>query len=143
MIIRINEAELRKNTAHGAIAATIKPPIVGPTARPMLLSTALRARAEGSSDLETSALMVGIIGVLIIVVPAPRANVSINNKEGVITPRRCYYYYHLTMALVIDCSLHDDVLEYTIKWNSCKFHDASISPFNWPHITYIIFVKKK
>jgi hypothetical protein len=54
----------------------------------MLLATALRVRAAGSSDLDTSALMVGIIGVLIIVVPAPSANVSINNKEGVVTPRR-------------------------------------------------------
>ena len=35
------EAELRKNTAQGAIAATIKPPIVGPITRPMLLATAL------------------------------------------------------------------------------------------------------
>jgi hypothetical protein len=41
MIIAIKEAELRKNTAQGAIAATIKPPTVGPTARPMLLATAL------------------------------------------------------------------------------------------------------
>jgi hypothetical protein len=45
MIIPINEAELRKNTAQGAIAATIKPPIVGPATRPMLLARALRVRA--------------------------------------------------------------------------------------------------
>jgi hypothetical protein len=32
--------------------------------------------------------MIGIIGVLIIVVPAPRAKVSINNTVGVITPTR-------------------------------------------------------
>jgi len=32
--------------------------------------------------------MVGIIGVLIIVVPAPSAKVSISKKEGVVTPRR-------------------------------------------------------
>jgi hypothetical protein len=88
MIITIKEAELRKNTAQGAIAATIKPPTVGPTARPMLLATALRVRAAGISDLDTSALMVGIIGVLIIVVPAPSAKVSISKKEGVVTPRR-------------------------------------------------------
>jgi hypothetical protein len=30
----------------------------------------------------------GIIGVLIIVAPAPSAKVSINNKEGVVMPRR-------------------------------------------------------
>lgn len=41
-------------------------------------------RAAGNSDLDTRALMVGIIGVLIIVVPAPSAKVSINNKEGVV-----------------------------------------------------------
>jgi hypothetical protein len=51
----------------------------------MLLATALRVRAAGNSDLDTSALMVGIIGVLIIVVPAPSAKVNINNKEGVVT----------------------------------------------------------
>ena len=67
---------------------TIKPPTVGPTTRPMLLATALRVRAAGNSDLDTSALMVGIIGVLIIVVPAPSAKVSINNIEGVVTPTR-------------------------------------------------------
>ena len=82
----IKEAELRKNTAQGAIAATIKPPIVGPTTRPMLLARALRVRASGSSDLGTSPLIVGIIGVLIIVVPAPSAKVSINNIVGVVRP---------------------------------------------------------
>ena len=54
----------------------------------MLLATALRVRAAGSSDLDTSALMVGIIGVLIIVVPAPSAKVSINNIDGVVIPTR-------------------------------------------------------
>ena len=54
----------------------------------MLLATALRVRAAGNSDLDTSALMVGIIGVLIIVVPAPSAKVNINNKAGVVTPKR-------------------------------------------------------
>ena len=84
MIIPIKEAEVRKNTAQGAIAVTIKPPTVGPTARPMLLATALSVRAAGNSDLDTSELIVGIIGVLIIVAPAPNAKVSINNKGGVI-----------------------------------------------------------
>jgi hypothetical protein len=88
IIITINETELRKKTVQGAIAVTIKPPIVGPTARPILLATALRVRAAGISDLDTSELMAGIIGVLIIVVPAPSAKVSINNKEGVIIPKR-------------------------------------------------------
>jgi hypothetical protein len=88
MIMQIKEAELRKNTAHGAIAATIKPPITGPTTRPMLLARALRVKAVGSSDLDTSPLIVGIIGVLIIVVPAPSAKVSINNIVGVVTPTR-------------------------------------------------------
>jgi hypothetical protein len=86
-IILIKEAEVRKNTAHGAIAVTIKPPIVGPIARPMLLAITLRVRAAGNSDLDTSALMVGIIGVLIIVVPVPSAKVNINNKEGVVTSK--------------------------------------------------------
>jgi hypothetical protein len=88
MIIPIKEAELRKNTAQGAIVATIKPPIVGPTTRPMLLARALRVRAAGSSDLGTSPLIVGMIGVLIMVVPAPRAKVSINNIVGVVRPIR-------------------------------------------------------
>jgi hypothetical protein len=88
MIMPIKEAELRKNTAQGAIAATIKPPTVGPTTRPMLLARALRVRAAGSSDLGTSPLIVGIIGVLIIVVPAPNANVSINSIGGVVRPIR-------------------------------------------------------
>jgi len=84
----IKEAELRKNTAQGAIAATIKPPTVGPTTRPMLLARALRVRAVGSSDLGTNPLIVGIIGVLIIVVPAPSAKVSINSIVGVVRPIR-------------------------------------------------------
>jgi hypothetical protein len=32
--------------------------------------------------------MIGIIGVLIIVIPAPSAKVSINNRVGVVTPTR-------------------------------------------------------
>jgi hypothetical protein len=88
MIMPIKEAELRKNTAQGAIAATIKPPIVGPTTRPMLPPRALRVRAAGSSDLDTSPLIVGIIGVLIIVVPAPSAKVSIKSIVGVVRPIR-------------------------------------------------------
>ena len=61
---------------------------MGPTTRPMLPATALSVRAAGSSDLDTSPLMVGIMGVLIIVVPAPSAKVSINNIVGVVTPTR-------------------------------------------------------
>jgi hypothetical protein len=61
---------------------------VGPTTRPMLPATALSVRAAGSSDLDTSPLSVGIMGVLIIVVPAPRAKVSINNTVGVVIPTR-------------------------------------------------------
>ena len=80
------EAELRKNTAQGAIAATIKPPIVGPITRPILLARALRVRASGSSDLLTSPLIVGIMGVLIIVVPAPSAKVNIKSIVGVVRP---------------------------------------------------------
>jgi hypothetical protein len=88
MIMPIKDTELRKNRAQGAIAATIKPPITGPTTRPMLLARALRVRAAGNSVLGTSPLIVGIIGVLIIVVPAPSAKVSINNIVGVVTPTR-------------------------------------------------------
>jgi hypothetical protein len=84
----IKEAELRKKTAQGAIAATIKPPAVGPITRPMLLAIALRVRAAGSSDPETSPLMMGIMGVLSIVIPAPNAKVSINNTSGVVIPTR-------------------------------------------------------
>jgi hypothetical protein len=85
-IIQTNVAELRKNTAQGAIAAKTKPPAVGPITRPMLPATALSVRAAGSSELDTNPLMMGITGVLIIVVPAPSAKVSINNTVGVITP---------------------------------------------------------
>jgi hypothetical protein len=88
MIMAINETELRKNTAQGAIAATIKPPTIGPITRPMLPPSALRVRAADSSDLGTSPLKVGIIGVLIIVVPAPNANVSINSTVGVVRPTK-------------------------------------------------------
>jgi hypothetical protein len=88
MIMPIKEAELRKNTTQGAIAATIIPPIVGPTTRPMLLARALRVRAAGNSDLGTSPLIVGIIGVLIIVVPAPSAKVNIKSIVGVVRPTR-------------------------------------------------------
>ncbi|HET7389803.1 MAG TPA: hypothetical protein VFJ51_03190 [Nitrososphaeraceae archaeon] len=88
IIIPINEAELRKNTAQGVKAATIKPPTMGPTTRPMLLARALRVRALGSSDLDTSPLIVGIMGVLIIVVPAPSAKVSISNTVGLVRPTR-------------------------------------------------------
>jgi hypothetical protein len=86
MSIPINDIELRKKTAHGAIAATIKPAAIGPITRPMLLARALSVKAEGTSVLGTSPLIVGIIGVLIIVMPAPNAKVSINNTVGVVRP---------------------------------------------------------
>jgi hypothetical protein len=54
----------------------------------MLPATALRVRAEGISELDTSPVMIGIIGVLIIVIPAPSAKVSINNTVGVVTLTR-------------------------------------------------------
>jgi hypothetical protein len=50
----------------------------------MLPPKALRVKAAGSSDLETNPLNVGIIGVLIIVIPAPRAKVNIKSIVGVI-----------------------------------------------------------
>jgi hypothetical protein len=82
----MNEAELTKNTAHGAIAATRKPPTVGPAARAMLLAMALSVRAAESSDFGTKPLNVGIMGVLIIVAPAPSAKVNNSNIEGVVIP---------------------------------------------------------
>ena len=88
MIMPIKKAELRKNTAQGAIEATIIPPIVGPTTRPMLPPRALRVRAAGSSDFGTSPLNVGIIGVLIIVIPAPIAKVNNKSIIGVVRPIR-------------------------------------------------------
>jgi hypothetical protein len=54
----------------------------------MLPATALSVRAAGSSDLDTSPLMVGIMGVLIIVVPAPTAKVIISNTVGEVIPTR-------------------------------------------------------
>ena len=54
--------------------------------RPILLASELRVRAAGSSGLGTSPLIVGIIGVLIIVVPAPSAKVSIKSIVGVVRP---------------------------------------------------------
>jgi hypothetical protein len=59
---------------------------MGPMTRPKLLARALRVRALGISDLDTSPLIVGIIGVLIIVVPAPSAKVNINNTVVVVRP---------------------------------------------------------
>jgi hypothetical protein len=88
IIIPINEAELTKNTAQGANADTIKPPTMGPMTRPKLLARALRVRASGSSALETNPLIVGIMGVLIIVVPAPSAKVNISNTAVVVRPTR-------------------------------------------------------
>src|SRR6476660_4082961 len=76
MIIPTKAAELMKNTAQGAIAATMRPPTVGPITRAMFPPRALRVRAAGSSDLGTSPLNVGMIGVLIIVRPAPNAQVT-------------------------------------------------------------------
>jgi hypothetical protein len=86
MIIPTNDIELRKNTAQGAIAATINPPTVGPITRPILLARALSVNAAGISVLGTSPLIVGIIGVLIIVAPAPSAKVNINNIVGELWP---------------------------------------------------------
>jgi hypothetical protein len=88
IIIPINEAELIKNTAQGAIADTIKPPTMGPMTRPKLLARALSVRASGSSFFGTSPLIVGIMGVLIRVVPAPNAKVNINNTAVVVSPIR-------------------------------------------------------
>lgn len=86
-IIKMKDNELRKNAAQGANKVTTKPPIVGPTARPILLATALRVKADGRSDFDTNALIAGSIGVLIIVMPAPNANVNNNNKNGVVIPK--------------------------------------------------------
>ena len=86
IIIPINEAELIKNTAQGAIADTIKPPTVGPMTRPKLLARALSVSASGSSFFETTPLIVGIMGVLIKVVPAPSAKVNISNTVVVVRP---------------------------------------------------------
>jgi hypothetical protein len=86
IIMPAKDIELRKNTDHGATAATIKPPIIGPITRPMLLARALRVSAAGISVLDTNPLMVGIMGVLIIVVPAPSAKVNINNIGDVVRP---------------------------------------------------------
>jgi hypothetical protein len=88
MIIPINENDVIKNTPQGPIAVIMKPASVGPSARLILLAITLRVRAAGNSDLDTSALIVGIIGVLIIVAPAPSAKVNTNNKEGVVTSSR-------------------------------------------------------
>jgi hypothetical protein len=85
-IIQINEAELIKKTAQGAIADTMKPPTMGPTTRPKLLARALRVRASGNSLFETSPLIVGIMGVLIKVVPAPSAKVNSSNVVMVVRP---------------------------------------------------------
>jgi hypothetical protein len=70
------------------MAYTIKPPTMGPITRPKLLARALRVRALDSSDLDTSPLIVGIMGVLIIVVPAPSAKVNISNTVVVVRPAR-------------------------------------------------------
>ena len=84
----INEAELTKNTVQGANADTIKPPTIGPMTRPKLLARALSVRASGNSILETNPVIVGIMGVLIIVVPAPREKVNNSKTVVVVRPTR-------------------------------------------------------
>lgn len=75
-----------KKTAQGAIADTMRPPTIGPTTRPKLLASALSVSASGNSVFDTSPLIVGIIGVLIKVVPAPSAKVNSSNIDVVVRP---------------------------------------------------------
>ena len=118
MIIPIKAAELMKNTAQGAIAATIRPPTVGPITRAMLPPRALRVRAAGSSDPGTSPLNVGMIGVLIMVRPAPNAKVSIKSIVGVVSPMRVRIpsnvdminmYAHATRSILRRSKMSDNI----------------------------------
>src|SRR5947209_1689014 len=82
----MNEAALSKKTAHGPDAATMKPPNAGPTARAILMATALSVIAAGKSEWETNSGVIACQIGLLIADPTPRRKVSDSRRAGVIWP---------------------------------------------------------
>src|ERR1700738_5346523 len=82
----MNEAALRKKTAHGPDAPTIKPPNAGPIARAMLMPTALNVIAAGKSAGGTNSGVIACQTGLLIADPTPRRKVSESKRPGDIWP---------------------------------------------------------
>src|SRR5437660_11130184 len=85
-MMAMNEAALRKKTAHGPDAATIRPPNAGPIARAMLMPTPLSAIAGGNSAGGTNSGVIACQTGLLIAVPTPSRKVSRSKRPGVIWP---------------------------------------------------------
>src|ERR1700738_2605822 len=77
----MNEAALRKKTAHGPAAATIRPPNAGPIARAMLMPTLLSAIAAGKSDEGTNSGVIACQTGLLIAAPTPRRKVDKSKRD--------------------------------------------------------------
>src|SRR5882672_6642603 len=82
----MNEAALRKKTAQGPDAATMRPPKAGPNARAMLMPTPLSAIAAGNSSAGTNSGVIACQAGLLIAVPMPSRKVSESKRVGVIWP---------------------------------------------------------
>src|SRR6266852_3514070 len=82
----MNEIALRKKTAHGPDAATMRPPNAGPIARAMLMPTPLSAVAAGNSAGGTNSGVIACQAGLLLAVPTPSRKVSESKRPGVIWP---------------------------------------------------------
>src|SRR6266436_10199992 len=85
-IIAMNEAALRKKTAHGPDAPMMQPPNAGPIARATLIPTTLSVIAAGKSVGRTNSGVIACQTGLLIAVPMPRRKVSESRRAGVIWP---------------------------------------------------------
>src|SRR5882672_6966046 len=82
----MNEAALRRKTAHGPDAPMMKPPSAGPIARATLKLTTLSVIAAGKSVGRTNSGVIACQTGLLIAVPTPRRKVSESRRAGVIWP---------------------------------------------------------
>src|SRR6266404_7606767 len=82
----MNEAALRKKTAHGPDAPIMKPPNAGPNARATLKLTTLSVIAAGKSVGRTNSGVIACQTGLLMAVPMPRRKVSESRRAGVIWP---------------------------------------------------------
>src|SRR6266404_2195195 len=82
----MNEAALRKKTAHGPDAPMMNPPNAGPNARATLKPTTLRVIAADKSVGRTNSGVIACQTGLSIAVPMPRRKVSKSRRAGVICP---------------------------------------------------------
>src|SRR6266436_5239359 len=85
-IIAMNEAALRKKTAHGPDAPMMQPPNAGPIARATLIPTTLSVIAAGKSVGRTNSGVIACQTGLLIAVPMPRRKVRESRRAGVIWP---------------------------------------------------------